>query len=338
MGYQHIDNLYKAPEIFQCYAPGKIHGTSAHLSYRKGQLRLSSGGEDHARFAALFDRDELRARLAARFTDADAVAIYGEAFGGTQQGMAATYGEALRFLAFDVRHNGTWLDVPAAEGLCRSLGLGFVPYERGPLTLEWLDAQRDRDSLVAVGPGHIREGVVVRAIRELADPAGGRFLFKHKRDEFRETASPRPVVDPGRLAVLAEADAIAREWATPMRLSHVLQKVPYRSARDTPGVLRAMQEDIRREAGAEVVWSRDAERSIAAATAALLRERFAPPPGRPRGPLKRPGPGNDGRDGQRPGRASTSRRVASRSFRPGLRRWACGAASRGCRASRTGGP
>ena len=271
MGYQHIENLYKAPEIFQCYALEKIHGTSAHLTYQQGQLRLSPGGEDHTRFAALFDRVTLRASLAARFTAADAVVIHGEAFGGTQQGMAATYGDALRFLPFDVRQNGTWLDVPAAEALCRALGLGFVPYERGPLTLEWLDAQRDRDSLVAVGPGHIREGVVVRPIRELTYPTGERFLFKHKRDEFRETATPR-AVDAGRVAVLAEAEAIAREWVTPMRLAHVLQRVPYRSARDTPAVIRAMQEDVRREAGDEVVWSPDAEKAIARTTAALLGE------------------------------------------------------------------
>ena len=47
MGYAHIDNLYKEQTILmfrECYALEKIHGTSAHISWKGKQLWLSSGG------------------------------------------------------------------------------------------------------------------------------------------------------------------------------------------------------------------------------------------------------------------------------------------------------
>lgn len=271
MGYLHIENLDQAPEFLECYALEKIHGTSAHLAFKGGRLRFAAGGEDHARFIALFDAESIRAALAAKFTVDEAVTIFGEAFTGKQQGMSATYGEHLRFLAFDVKVGEVWLDVPAAASLAAEVGVGFVPFERGPLRLEWLDGQRDRDSEVALAPGKIREGVVVRPVRELVHKDGGRVIYKHKRDEFRETATPR-AVDPGRVAVIAEAGAIAEEYVTPMRLEHVLQRVPFRSAEDTGAVIFAMQEDVERESRGDVAWSKDAAKAVGKATARLLHK------------------------------------------------------------------
>jgi hypothetical protein len=137
------------------------------------------------------------------------------------------------------------------------------------LTLEWLNEQRDRPSIVAVVPDAKREGVVVRPIYECTYNDGGRMIFKHKTDEFRETKSPRDV-DPDKLAVLVEAGAIADEWVVPMRLEHVLQKTPYNSPADTGLVIRAMVEDVKREAEGEVVWSKDVEKAIGKATVKLL--------------------------------------------------------------------
>ena len=48
MGYAHIDNLYRAPEILECFALEKIHGTSAHVSILGvGAIQFSSGGAKH---------------------------------------------------------------------------------------------------------------------------------------------------------------------------------------------------------------------------------------------------------------------------------------------------
>lgn len=271
MGYLHIDNLYKAPEILECYALEKIHGTSAHLKFHDGKLTFFAGGESHDRFVSLFDADALLATFAAKFTAADTITLYGEAFGGKQQGMSATYGTVLRFMVFDVLLNDQWMDVASAAAVAEEFGLRFVPYERGPISLDWLDSQRDRDSLVAVEPGKRREGIVIRPIREMTRKDGKRFIYKHKRDEFRETATPREV-DPSKVAVIAEASAIADEWVTPMRLSHVLQRVPYNDDRDIITIIRAMQEDVHRESEGEIVWTKEAASAIGKSTVKLLRE------------------------------------------------------------------
>ncbi len=41
MGYLHIENLYKNIDIMQfkeCYAMEKIHGTSAHVRFKDGEV------------------------------------------------------------------------------------------------------------------------------------------------------------------------------------------------------------------------------------------------------------------------------------------------------------
>lgn len=269
MGYLHIENLYKAADILGCFALEKIHGTSAHVSYKKGVLSFYAGGCAHASFVKLFDVPALEAACAAKFTAEDEAVVYGEAFGGSMQGMSETYGKELRFLAFDVHFNDCWLTVPAAKGFAGELGIDFVPYRGGPLTLEWLDGQRDLDSEVAVVPGKRREGIVIRPIRELTHKDGRRWIYKHKIAQFGETKTPR-VVDAATLTVLADADAVAEEWVTPMRLEHVLQKTPFESDADTIKVIRAMQEDVKREGEGEIVWSKAVEKAIGKATAALL--------------------------------------------------------------------
>ena len=67
MGYLHIDNLYKNQTIMifrECYALEKVHGTSAHISFKEGQLHFSAGGEKHDNFVKLFDAEHVRAGFA----------------------------------------------------------------------------------------------------------------------------------------------------------------------------------------------------------------------------------------------------------------------------------
>lgn len=271
MGYLHITNLYNEPGALECYALEKIHGTSAHVAYRKGNLHFYAGGMPDAGFKALFDPVALTTILSETFKENDDLTVFGEAFGGKLQGMSDTYGKATRFLAFDVRLNGVWLDVPSAENVAKSLNIGFVPYERGPLQLDWLNEQRDRDALTAVVPGKMREGIVIRGIKELNHKDGSRFIYKHKRQEFRETKTVREV-DPARALVLTGAAAIAEEYVTPMRLEHVLQRVPYNSARDTGAVIAAMAEDVMREGELESIWTKDIARAVSTATVKLLTQ------------------------------------------------------------------
>lgn len=286
MGYLHIDNLYKAQEILQfktCYALEKIHGTSAHIYFRKGAIGFFSGGESHERFSAIFDRDALLAKFTERFTSEDSVTVFGEAYGGKCQGMSKTYGTELLFVAFDVQIGDSWLAVPQAAECAAHLGLEFVDYVLIPTDLPVLDEQRDKPSTQAMRNGitepKIREGVVLRPPFEVVMNNGRRVIAKHKRDEFAERGRPKVDLDPSKRELLVGAEAIAIEWVTPMRLEHVIDRViserPEKQIemRDTPTVIRAMLDDIQREAAGEIVDSQPARKAISQRTVALFKQR-----------------------------------------------------------------
>lgn len=304
MGYMHIDNLYKATDVLlfkEVYVLEKIHGTSAHISWKlpepgaglieqivdgAGKLTFSSGGETHDKFVRLFDQEKLREGLLKVGQD---VVIFGEAYGGKQQRMGETYGKQLKFIVFDVKIGESWLTVPKMAKFAEDLGLEVVAWTLVPSDQAVLDQYRDADSVQAIrngcGEGKLREGIVVRPPIEVKDNRGNRLMAKHKREEFKETATPRPVIgDPAKLAVLDAAKAIAEEWVTPMRLDHVLDKVVVTGTaaitRNELGmeqmgiIIKAMIEDVFREGKGEIVESKDAERAIGARTAMLFKKRL----------------------------------------------------------------
>jgi len=279
MGYLHIDNLYKNQDILlfkECYALEKIHGTSANIAYNRerNEIKLHSGGESHERFATLFDTDELL-RIFNEEVGADVVTVYGEAYGGKQQGMSKTYGKELRFVVFDVKVGDCWLSVPKAVDVCIKLGLQFVDYTKVSTDLDALDAERDKASTQATRNGvegeHIREGVVLRPLIEVIKNNGARIITKHKRPEFRERKSI-PEVDPAKRELIEKASAIADEWVTPMRLNHVLDKLGNpNDLKAIPDVIKAMTEDVCREAEGEIVDNKAVRKAIGRAAVTLYK-------------------------------------------------------------------
>lgn len=280
MGYLHIDNLYKDQRILmlrECFALEKIHGTSAHIAWRDGRVQFHSGGEKHERFVALFDE----AALGAAFTAIGhpLIVVYGEAYGGSQQAQKWRYGEPLRFVAFEVQVGESWLSVPNAHDVTTKLGLQFVHYARVSTDLAALDAERDAPSEQARRNGiegdKAREGVVLRPLEEMRDQRGNRIMAKHKRDEARETNTPRKVVDPSQIKVLRAAGEIAIEWVTPTRLEHVLDKLgPDVGIERMRDVIAAMTEDVLREGAGEIVDSREARAAIGKKTAEAFKARL----------------------------------------------------------------
>lgn len=296
MGYLHIDNLYRADaqrilEFKRVYAMEKIHGTSAHIRWEDGKLSFFSGGTAHEQFVALFNEGELACIFSEKFgVQPEQVVVYGEAYGGKMHGMRETYGDQLRFVAFDVKIDSKWLSVDQAAGFVRSLGLEFVDYALIPATLEALDAERDKPSTQALRnlgkTDAIREGVVIRPPFELTLNNGARLIAKHKREEFSERKSVPRIVSPEKLEKLTAAEAIVEEWVTAERLNHVLDHI---IARKTLGsepeiwwtgtVIKEMAEDVRREAGVdgehpEIVWGKEVEKALGQATAKMFKARL----------------------------------------------------------------
>lgn len=289
MGYMHIDNLYKSKQILSfktCYALEKIHGTSAHLMFKDGALQFHSGGEKYDRFVALFDVPTLTTKFTEKFGAGQTVTIYGEAYGGKQQGMSATYGKDLKFIAFEARINDLWLSVPQAADLVATLGLEFVDYVEISTDLESLNAERDRPSTQAKRNGiegdKIREGIVLRPPFECTLNNGDRLIAKYKREEFSELASGRPKLadlDPTTANLRDLAEATADKWVTAMRLEHVIDAIIQNrdnkeiGMEDTPLVIKTMIEDILREGSGEVEDSKLLRKAIGSLTVKLFKTR-----------------------------------------------------------------
>jgi hypothetical protein len=280
MGYMHIDNLYREQTILlfrECYALEKIHGTSAHVTWKEGQVRFSPGAAKHATFVATFDVPKVIEAFV--LLGHESVTVYGEAYGGKQQGQKWRYGDKLKFVAFDVQIGGLWLAIPQALDVVTKLGLEFVHFAKVSTDLAALDAERDAPSEQARRNGIVgdqpREGVVLRPLIELRDNSDSRIICKHKRAEERETATERPVVDPALLAVLTHATEIADEWVTPTRLAHVLDKLPGASSMgQTKEVIAAMIEDVLREGADEIADSKEARTAIGKKTAELFKAKL----------------------------------------------------------------
>ena len=277
MGYLHIDNLYKDQRILmfkECWALEKIHGTSANVSWKHGAVRFHNGGEARDRFLSLFDETKLKELFL--LLGHEDVTLYGEAYGGKQQAQSWRYGPDLKFVVFDVKVSDTWLDVPNAHDVSTKMGLEFVHYVKVSTDVPSLDAERDAPSAQAkrnrVEGDKPREGVVLRPITELEDNRGNRIICKHKRDDERETSTPRKVVDPEKMLVLRKAQEIADEWVTTTRLEHVLDKIgPDANIDRTREVISAMVDDILREGAGEIVDSRDARVAISKKTAEMFK-------------------------------------------------------------------
>jgi RNA ligase len=278
VGYLHINNLYKSQEILafkECYALEKIHGTSAHISWNGEKVNFFAGGASHELFVQFFNIESLTQKFKEKMDDKKCI-VYGEAYGGKCQGMKATYGDKLRFVAFDVQIDNLWLSVPQANDFVLATDLEFVSFEKIPATIEAVDKERDKQSIQAVRNGILemkkREGIVLRPLFECTLNNGERVISKHKGPDFSETKSKREV-DPERRQIMEDAEGIALEWVTPMRLTHVLDKLPGdKDITLTGEVIKAMVEDVMREASGEIVDDKDVRRAIGSYAAKLYKE------------------------------------------------------------------
>ena len=274
MGYMKIPNLYKDTRILEfrhCFAMEKLHGTSCHLVWApsKKTIKYFSGGVKHDDFAGLFNHSEL-VNLFSNIIGEQGCTVFGEGYGGKCQKMAHTYGE-LKFAVFDIQINSKWLPVPAMTHLARRMGFDTVPWRYVSTDLEALDYERDRPSVQAIkwgmGEDKLREGIVLRPPFEVKTNRG-RLIAKHKGKAFQEREKqPKPKKNQDiSQEVLKEADAIAQEWATEMRLDHVLDKLTVDGQQpviqDTGKVLNAMAEDVRIEAEGEIVWNHTVAKAV----------------------------------------------------------------------------
>ena len=286
IGYLHIENVYRTNIIqlfHECYALEKLHGTSSNLKWKEGKVTYFSGGEKYANFITLFDETKLVEAFKLH-PALDEVTVFGEAYGGKQQGQSWRYGKELKFCAFDVKIGDHWLDVPSAERFVLGLGLEFVHYKKVPTDVASLDAERDAPSEQAkrngCGDDKPREGVVLRPLIEMRTSAEKRVIVKHKRAEESELGkTPKAPLTEEEQKAIAETNVVLDRFVTPLRLEHILDKLKV-DGEDVPlertgEVIRAMVEDVCREGEGEFIDTKNVRNAIGTRAVTLFKKRTA---------------------------------------------------------------
>jgi hypothetical protein len=276
--FYRFDLLIEGTHNFLCNGI-VVHNTSTSIvwMFEQKHIHFNCGGLDNTQFTALFNAEHLKAKFLEIFPDQD-VRIYGEGYGGKQQGMSHIYGKELKFVGFDVKVGSVWLNVPNAEDVCKQFGLEFVAYDIIDTALESLTVHRELPSVQAkrngCGDDKKREGDVLRPLIEMRTNNGERVIAKYKPTEKMETRTKREVSDE-MLQVLADAEDIAEEWTVNLRLEHVLQHFPADVNMESMGdIVKAMIADIYREGRHEIIESKAVEKAIGRKTVQLFKQKL----------------------------------------------------------------
>jgi RNA ligase (TIGR02306 family) len=107
------------------------------------------------------------------------ITLYGEVYGSPIQSLSYGLNGKLGFRAFDLSIDGKYLDWDEFETLCKQNGVPTVPVlYRGPFSLAKMKELADGDSVLQ-GANHIREGIVVKPVKERTHPKVGRLVLKY---------------------------------------------------------------------------------------------------------------------------------------------------------------
>lgn len=115
-------------------------------------------------------------------------AVYGEVFGQVQNLKYGAKNGEVWFRAFDIlAPDGRWLDADEFLQICRTNGIPHVPvlHESLPFDFEELVSLAQGSSLIE-GANHIKEGVVVRPVKERWDKRLGRVNLKIINPKYLE--------------------------------------------------------------------------------------------------------------------------------------------------------
>ena len=124
--------------------------------------------------------------------NAQEITLYGEVYGRVRGGHKSLhYGKpnSLNFVAFDMKYDGEYVNWDIFKTLCLQFDVPMVPIiEEFNFSLEKAKVLSTGDSLLAAKNGmespHMREGVVVKPIKERRDPGLGRVVVKFLNDDY----------------------------------------------------------------------------------------------------------------------------------------------------------
>ena len=113
------------------------------------------------------------------------VILFGEVYGSKIQSFHYGFKGTLGFRAFDLLIDGRYLDWQEFIALCENYGIETVPLVATvPFDLVTIKQYSEGKTLVMQQDAHIREGLVVRPLRERTDPRIGRVRLKYVSDSY----------------------------------------------------------------------------------------------------------------------------------------------------------
>ena len=195
--YTDIENFRNFPDAL---VPGetvvlteKVHGTNCRVGIIDGERMAGSMGvrrkapppEELRRstYWMPFSSNAVTSLLedfAARHRQ---VVLFGEVFGRGIQSFHYGFRSELGFAAFDLLVDGSYLDWPDLKEVLAKFAVPAVPVLfEGPLDVEVVKLHSAGKT--TFGDEHIREGLVIRPLRERTDPRFGRVVLKYLGDAW----------------------------------------------------------------------------------------------------------------------------------------------------------
>ena len=199
--YTDIERIQRFPDVLipgeQVVITEKLHGSNSRIASirtpdgdvivcgtRRNQVRRGSG----TMYEYPLGNTNVVALLSAlrgTHPSPESIVIFGEVYGPHVQGKM-TYGVpqgSYGYRAFDIAVNGGYLEQVDFEALCEIHGVDIAPVlYTGPWSTEIADEYSDGPS--TIGGGHIREGVVIKPVRERTHWELGRVILKRIGDSY----------------------------------------------------------------------------------------------------------------------------------------------------------
>lgn len=194
-GYTDIENLKRYPDVLkpgeEVVATEKVHGTCTLVGLLNGVEAVSSKGYGAGGKTLKDDGKNLYWRMVRKYQLFEKLAglgnvmLFGETYGAGIQdlGYNVMKGEP-EFFAFDIAINGRYLDYDDFAKICAERGLPLAKrLYRGPFGPECL-AQTSGKETLSGKQSHMREGIVIRPVKERFDHSVGRVILKSVNPEY----------------------------------------------------------------------------------------------------------------------------------------------------------
>jgi RNA ligase (TIGR02306 family) len=199
VAYTEIENMRNFPALFESgesvILSEKVHGTQCRVGWIEGELMAGSKQvrrkrPEEDRFAGNIywfplSLEPVRTLLETLGRDHRQVILFGEVYGSKIQSFHYGLHGRVGFRVFDLLLDGHYLDWPDFLEICAQHGVETVPVLATlPFDLNEIKRFSEGKTQLMQQDAHIREGVVVRPLRERRDPRLGRVILKYVSDTY----------------------------------------------------------------------------------------------------------------------------------------------------------